>query len=287
MDLQSDITRSVQTALNEDVGSGDLTAALVPADETSDAHVITRESAVVCGQAWFKEVFAQLDEQVKIEWLVNDGDYVGPKTVLCRLHGPSRSILTGERTALNFLQSLSGTATITRRYVERVKGTDTQILDTRKTLPGLRTAQKYAVKCGGGVNHRHGLYDAILIKENHIEAIGSIAAAIATAKQQSPDIKVIVEVENLHEVSEALEAGADQLLIDNLPTHILARAVQVGNQYRRMHRDRTVTLEASGNIDINNIRDIADTGVDCISIGGLTKHVTAIDLSMRFGEEEE
>lgn len=286
MDLKAELKDTVRCALQEDVGSGDLTAALVPESQQVEAHVLARESAVVCGIDWFNEVFAQLDDNIHIEWQVKDGDYVGPKTMLCRLRGPAQRILTGERTALNFLQTLSGTATQTRRYVERVKGTGAKVLDTRKTLPGLRNAQKYAVTCGGGVNHRQGLYDAILIKENHIEAIGSITEAVKTAKAQSEDVKIIVEVENLNQVSEALEAGANQLLIDNLPTHILARAVQMGNQYRRMHRDRTVHLEASGNIDLNNIRDIADTGVDFISIGGLTKHVTAIDLSMRFGAEE-
>lgn len=286
-ELETEITESIRLALAEDVGSGDLTAALVPEGENIDAHVIARDSAVICGKAWFNEVFAQLDPAISIDWAVDDGAYIGPKTVICRLHGPARSILTGERTALNFLQTLSGTATQTRRFVERVKGTDTDILDTRKTIPGLRRAQKYAVSCGGGVNHRHGLFDAILIKENHIEAIGSISKAVAAAKEKSPDIKIIVEVEDLHQVKEALEAGADQLLIDNLPTHILARAVQIGEEYRRWHRDRKVVLEASGNIDLNNVRDVADTGVNCISIGGLTKNVTAIDLSMRFGEEED
>ncbi len=285
-EIKKDIESVVRFALAEDVGDGDLTAALVAEDETSDAHIIARESAVLCGQAWFDEVFRQVDERIRIDWQVKDGDYVAPKQVLCRLSGPSRGILTGERTALNFLQTLSGTATQTRKFVERVKGTNTRILDTRKTLPGLRSAQKYAVRCGGGVNHRFGLFDAILIKENHIEAIGSISAAVKSARESTSGVRIIVEVETLQQVQKALEAGADQLLIDNLPTHILARAVQIGQQHRRMHRGSEVKLEASGNIDINNVRDIADTGVDYISIGGLTKHVTAIDLSMRFGEEE-
>ncbi len=286
-DLENEIRESVRLALAEDVGNGDLTAALVQEDQQVDAHVVARESAVICGKDWFNEVFNQLDPDIKVEWLIDDGAYIGPKSIICRLHGPARSILTGERTALNFLQTLSGTATHTRRFVERVKGTKTEILDTRKTIPGLRSAQKYAVTCGGGVNHRFGLFDAILIKENHIEAIGSIAKAVASAKEASTDVRIIVEVEDLHQVKEALEAGADQLLIDNLPSHILARAVQIGEEYRRWHRDRVIKLEASGNIEINNVRDIADTGVDCISIGGLTKNITAIDLSMRFGAEEE
>jgi nicotinate-nucleotide pyrophosphorylase (carboxylating) len=273
--LPKDIDAVVSRALEEDLGRGDLTAALIPASQTAEAQVITRDDAVLCGQPWFNEVFRQLDRRIRVEWLVHDAEAMRANQVLCTLEGPARALLTGERTALNFLQTLSGTATVTRRYVEAVAGTRTVILDTRKTLPGLRTAQKYAVRCGGGENHRMGLYDAILIKENHIAACGSVANAVREARlKASTDVTVEVEVENLEQLREALAAGADRLLLDNFSLKRLREAVQ--------ETAGRAKLEASGGITIDNIRAIAETGVDCISIGALTKHVRAVDLSMRF-----
>ncbi len=269
------IRRQVAQALAEDVGSGDLTAALIPADAKARATVISRETAVVCGQAWFDEVFAQLDPAIRVEWQVAEGEQVEPDQTLCTLRGPARAILSGERTALNFLQTLSGTATAASRYVAAVAGTAVRILDTRKTIPGLRDAQKYAVACGGGKNHRIGLYDGILIKENHIAAAGSVATAVQTARANAPaGIPVEVEVETLDEVSEALEAGADILLLDNMPPELLRQAVS-------LNRGRA-KLEASGGITLENVAAIAATGVDYISIGEITKHLRALDLSMRF-----
>jgi nicotinate-nucleotide pyrophosphorylase (carboxylating) len=271
----ADIADTVRTALREDVGSGDLTAELIAPEVQARAGVIAREAAVLCGRAWFDEVFRQLDARVTVEWSAQDGDRVQPGQTLCRLHGPARALLTGERTALNFLQTLSGTASITRRYVDAVRGTAAVILDTRKTLPGLRHAQKYAVTCGGGQNHRAGLYDAILIKENHIAASGSIAAALAAARQSAPaGVLVEIEVETLEQLHAALAAGAQRLLLDNFDLTRLRRAVaETGG---RAH------LEASGGITLEGVRAIAETGVDYISVGGLTKHVVATDLSMRF-----
>ncbi|MBV60290.1 MAG: nicotinate-nucleotide diphosphorylase (carboxylating) [Nevskiales bacterium] len=278
----SDIEPIVRAALAEDVGDGDRTAALVDDAAQIQASVISRESAVLCGTAWFTAVFAELDPDLKLHWLAKDGDYVRPEQELVRLEGSARSLLTGERTALNFLQLLSGTATLTRRYVDRVKGTRAQIVDTRKTLPGLRTAQKYAVRCGGGVNHRFGLYDAVMIKENHVAAAGGLGAAIYQARMAYAKVPVIAEAETIGEVEEALKSPAppDILLLDDFETHLLARAVNMVSQHSR-HAHNKVLVEASGGIDQNNVRDVADTGVDRISIGGLTKHVTAVDLSMR------
>lgn len=268
---QNEITANVSTALAEDVGSGDMTAELVPEEALATATLITREHAVLTGTQWFNEVFRQLDSTIKIEWLAADGDSIEPDQTLCRINGPARSLLTGERTAINFLQTLSGTATTVASYVDIIKDTSTKILDTRKTIPGLRLAQKYAVSCGGGVNHRIGLYDAILIKENHIIAAGNIPAAVQQAKLKN--LPVEVEVESLAELEEALTAGADQILLDNFDIAQLESAVAT-NQNR-------AKLEASGNIDKNTLLAVANTGVDFISIGALTKHVKAVDFSMR------
>ncbi len=280
--LPADIKQVVQFALTEDIGddlgNGDITAQLIPKDSQSTAEVISRESAILCGTSWFDEAFQQLDEAISIEWHANDGDKIQTDQLLCTLKGNSRALLTGERTALNFLQTLSGTATLTRQYVDAIAkiNTDitTRILDTRKTLPGLRSAQKYAVVCGGGNNHRMGLFDAYLIKENHIHAAGSIAGAIAQAHMNNPEASVEVEVENRDELRQALQGGANQILLDNMSLPKLREAVAF-TQGR-------ATLEASGNVNLDTVRDIAKTGVDFISVGSLTKHVRAIDLSMRF-----
>lgn len=270
--LPDDIPAVVTTALREDVGSGDRTAALIAEAAVATATVIAREAAILCGTAWFDEVFRQLDSNVRVAWFARDGERIAPEQKLCTLQGPARALLTGERTALNFLQTLSGTATITRAYVDLITGSRAGILDTRKTIPGLRSAQKYAVLCGGGHNHRMGLYDAILIKENHILAAGGITAAINQAKQQG--VPVEVEVEELAGLEEALAAGCDHVLLDNFDTRGLRRAVE-------LNQDRA-KLEASGGVDKDRLPAIAATGVDFISIGALTKHVRAIDFSMRF-----
>jgi nicotinate-nucleotide pyrophosphorylase (carboxylating) len=270
--LPDNIQETVAIALREDVGHGDLTANLIAAGTETTATVITREAAILCGTAWFDEVFRQLDNSAQISWSVHDGESIHNGQTVCKISGIAQAILTGERTALNFLQLLSGTATATREYVEILKDCKTQILDTRKTLPGLRSAQKYAVLCGGGKNHRMGLYDAILIKENHIIAAGSITAAITTAKKQGVPIET--EVENLSELEEALAAGTDRILLDNFDLDGLRQAVAINNG--------RVILEASGGVDQEKIRSIAETGVDFISIGALTKHVRAIDFSMKF-----
>ena len=266
-----EIVANVKKALAEDIGNGDITAELIPADTTASAKLITREHAILAGRDWFDEVFSQLDSNIKIGWHVADGDKIKPEQLLCELKGPARSILTGERTAINFLQTLSGTATLVASFVELIKDTKTKILDTRKTIPGLRLAQKYAVHCGGGVNHRIGLYDAILIKENHILAAGSISNAVTQAKKQT--LPVEVEVETLHQLEEALSANADQILLDNFNLAKLVKAVTITQGKAK--------LEASGNISKQNIHAIAETGVDFVSIGALTKNVRAIDLSMR------
>lgn len=265
---------NVALALAEDVGSGDLTAALIPEHAQAEATVISREAAVLCGTAWFDAVFQQLDPRITIDWQAADGDRVEPDQLLCTLRGPARPLLTGERTALNFLQLLSSTATLARRFADAVADTQTTILDTRKTLPGLRLAQKYAVQCGGCRNHRIGLFDAILIKENHIMAAGSISNAIATARRLHPGVTVEVEVESLAELKEALAAHPDIVMLDNFDLATMAEAVKIA--------DGAVKLEASGNVNLDTVRKIAATGVDYISIGGLTKDVRAIDLSMRF-----
>ena len=275
--LPDDIDTTVKRALAEDIGSGDITADILPDTSISTAHVICRESAVLCGTAWFDNTFQQLDAQVSVSWHANDGDAVSEKAQLCTVKGPSKAILSGERTALNFLQTLSATATMARRYADRVKGLPVQILDTRKTLPGLRSAQKYAVSCGGCNNHRMGLYDAILIKENHILACGSIIEAVGRARQLHPGVPIEIEVENLNEAAAALTAGADTLLLDNFNMESLRKSVVLNNGRAR--------LEASGGITLENIRSIAETGVDYISVGSLTKDVKAIDMSMRFQYE--
>ncbi|MCC6134423.1 MAG: carboxylating nicotinate-nucleotide diphosphorylase [Candidatus Contendobacter sp.] len=271
---QPDPHPTVALALAEDVGSGDLTAALIPETAEAEATVISRESAVLCGAAWFDAVFQQLDPRIRIDWRAADGDRIEPDQLLCTLHGPARALLTGERTALNFLQLLSGTATLARRFADAVAGTGATILDTRKTLPGLRLAQKYAVRCGGCQNHRIGLFDAVLIKENHIMAAGSISNAIAAARRLHPHVTVEVEVENLEELQEALAARPDIVMLDNFALTAMTEAVKLA--------DRQVKLEASGNVNFATVRQIAETGVDYISIGGLTKDVQAVDLSMRF-----
>ena len=272
--LEEPLLHSVRDALTEDIGTGDITAALIPKNETASATVISREDAILCGMAWFDAVFAELDTGIKINWEARDGDAVRSGQTLCSLHGPAAHILTGERTALNFLQSLSGTATLARRYADAVRGLAVKVLDTRKTIPGLRQAQKYAVRVGGCHNHRMGLYDGILIKENHIASAGSIERAVHTARLTSPGIPVEVEVENEAQINEALSVGVDILLLDNFAPDALSNAV-------RLTAGRA-KLEASGGVTLGNIRAFAQTGVDYISIGALTKNIHAIDLSMRF-----
>jgi nicotinate-nucleotide pyrophosphorylase (carboxylating) len=271
--FKSAIADDVRRALAEDLGTGDVTAALLPAEGSSAATVITREDAVLCGTAWFDAVFAQLDATVRVSWLAQDGDAVEAGQELCRLYGPTRALLSGERCALNFLQTLSATATATRRYVAAVAGTGAQILDTRKTIPGLRAAQKYAVHCGGGRNHRMGLYDAILIKENHIAAAGSIERAVSAARQLQPGLGIEVEVENLAQLQQAIAVRADIILLDNFSLDDMHAAVAVNAGRAK--------LEASGGITLDNVRLVASTGVDFISVGALTKHLRAVDLSLR------
>ena len=275
--LRSILEHSVDVALQEDIGTGDVTAALIPINNTAIARVICRENAVIAGTAWFDRVFHKIDPAIKINWQVGDGDEVVADSCLCELSGNARNILSGERSALNFLQTLSATATITRRYVQAIAHTPCKILDTRKTIPGLREAQKYAVVCGGGNNHRHGLYDGILIKENHIMAAGSISKAVTAAKSLNSNLAIEVEVENLQELDEAIRSGADIVLLDNMDNNTLSQAVSL-NQQR-------VKLEASGGVNIDTIAAIAETGVDYISIGNLTKNINAIDLSMRFQQQ--
>lgn len=272
--LDEDLLQSVRHALNEDVGSGDITTALIPEGQTAVAEVICREDAILCGMAWFNAVFSELDTAVKIDWLATDGEQITQNQVLCKLRGPAAAILTGERTALNFLQTLSGTATLARQYADAVDDLPVRILDTRKTLPGLRRAQKYAVRTGGCHNHRHGLFDGILIKENHIRAAGSIHQAVTTARASNSQLPVEVEVETLDEVQAAIDAGADSLLLDNFSVDALRAAVDRAAGQTR--------LEASGNVSLETLHEIAATGVDFISIGALTKNVHAIDLSMIF-----
>jgi nicotinate-nucleotide pyrophosphorylase (carboxylating) len=272
------VSASVATALAEDVGTGDLTAQLIPADRAARATVITREDAVLCGTAWFDEVFRQVDARARVTWSASDGERVRANQQLCSIEGPARSLLTSERTALNFLQSLSATATVTRSYVDAVVGTGCRILDTRKTIPGLRIAQKYAVRCGGGTNHRIGLFDAILVKENHIAAAGSIANAVSEARRLNSKVLLEVEVENLTQLREALDARVDRVLLDNFSLDAMREAVRVA----RDRKSSRTELEASGNMSLETLRAVAETGVDYISVGGLTKHVRAVDLSMRF-----
>jgi len=270
------LTESVVAALAEDVGSGDLTTELVPAHQQAAAKVISRQACTLCGQPWFDEVFRQLESEIKCNWLLAEGDQVAPDTVICELHGPARALLTGERSALNFLQLLSATASAARQYVDAVAGTKAVILDTRKTLPGLRRAQKYAVRCGGAQNHRMGLYDAILIKENHIAAAGGIQAAVSAASSHASDVPIQVEVETLEQLQQALASGAHRLLLDNFSISQLSDAVTLRDQHAT-----DVTLEASGGITLDNVRAVAETGVDFISIGALTKDVRAVDFSMQ------
>ncbi|CAA0094510.1 Nicotinate-nucleotide pyrophosphorylase [carboxylating] [Zhongshania aliphaticivorans] len=272
--LQRDITETVRFALAEDIGSGDITAQLIPSNHTATARIITRESAVICGVNWVNEVFQQIDNSVTVIWHVEDGDYVAADSLLFELSGQARSLLTGERTALNFLQLLSGTASSCKHYADLVAHTNVRLLDTRKTIPGLRTAQKYAVSCGGCHNHRIGLYDAFLIKENHIAACGGIEAAITAARDIAPLKPVEVEVENLTELSIALTGNADIIMLDNFTIEELREGVAITNGRAK--------LEASGNVSMATLVGIAETGVDFISIGALTKHAQAIDLSMRF-----
>lgn len=275
---KASIGSSVANALLEDVGSGDLTASLVSADAVVGASIIARESMILCGQPWVDEVFAQLDDSIVVDWYVGDGQSADANDVICKLTGPARALLTGERTALNFLQTLSATATTTARYVKAIDGTGTRILDTRKTIPGLRVAQKYAVTCGGGMNHRAGLFDAILIKENHIKSAGSIRAAVESAQSLDAGVLIEVEVESLDEFREALDAGAERILLDNLSIQTLRDAVAINGESGYLGAE----LEASGNITLDSIREIAETGVDYISTGAITKHIQAIDLSMLF-----
>jgi nicotinate-nucleotide pyrophosphorylase (carboxylating) len=274
MTSDTGIIDNVRIALREDIGTGDITSLLIDEAKTSRARIISRQQAIICGGEWVEEVFRQLDVRVQLNWHVKDGDKVNADQIVCEIDGPARALLAGERTALNFLQTLSGTATRTSRYVEAVQGTAARILDTRKTIPGLRQAQKFAVRCGGGVNHRMGLYDAILIKENHIEAAGSLENAIARSQQVRADVLVEVEVETLDQLQRALTAGVKRVLLDNMSIAQLREAVAV-NQGR-------AKLEASGGVNLGNVRSIAETGVDYISIGDLTKDLEAVDLSMRF-----
>lgn len=278
--LPADLDAQVERALAEDVGAGDLTARLVDENAQARAEVIAREAAVLCGQPWFQRTFERLDPRVRVAWEVKESSTTRADQRVAVVTGPARAVLTGERTALNFLQLLSATATATRRFVERVRGTQVAIVDTRKTVPGLRSAQKYAVACGGGANHRKGLYDAILIKENHIVAAGSARAAIERARALNAGVPLMMEAEDLSEVQAGLEANVDLLLLDDFPTHLLSKAVSMARDYRRTNTVRTV-LEASGGVTLANVRDVADTGVDRISIGGITKHVQAVDFSMR------
>jgi nicotinate-nucleotide pyrophosphorylase (carboxylating) len=275
-ELPADLESQVEAALREDVGSGDVTAPLVPEAQQVHGSVVTREDAVLCGRAWAAETFRRLDPRVQLNWYAADGDRLAARQVVFAIAGPARPVLTGERTALNFLQLLSATATATRRFVDAVAGTACRILDTRKTLPGLRSAQKYAVRCGGGDNHRMGLYDRVLIKENHIAAAGSIGGAIAAARRTARGVTVEVEVESLAELEEALNAHPDVILLDEFSLPDLEAAVALN----RAHKAKAL-LEASGSVSLATVRAIAETGVDYVSVGGLTKHVQAVDLSMR------
>lgn len=268
------VADDVRRAIAEDVGPGDLSATAIPADQRTAATVIARTDGVACGRPWFDGTFHAVEPTIVIDWHVEEGGRLAPGTTLCTLAGPARGLFTAERTALNFLQLLSGVATATRAHVDAVAHTNAVILDTRKTLPGLRAAQKYAVACGGGVNHRHGLYDAAMLKENHIHAGGGITAAVRALRAAHPNVALTVEVESLEQMREALDAGADQILLDNFSLADLGRAVTENAGRAR--------LEASGGVDLELIGDIADTGVDCISVGALTKDVTALDLSLRY-----
>lgn len=272
--LTEEIKLSVKQALNEDIGTGDITAQLIPAEQSATAQVITREDCVFCGKAWVEEVFRQLDTNVTVQWYVEDGELAAANSQLFTLRGSARSLLTGERTALNFVQTLSGTATICYEYAQLVRDLPVKLLDTRKTIPGLRLAQKYAVTCGGCFNHRLGLYDAFLIKENHIAACGGILQSVHFAKSVAPQKPIEVEVENMEELHQALAANADIIMLDNFSINDMYKAVQINKQQAK--------IEASGNVNHETLLTIAQTGVDFISIGALTKNCEAIDLSMRF-----
>ena len=272
----ADLPSQVEAALREDVGSGDVTAVLVPAAQQVRGSLVTREDAVLCGRPWAEEVFRRLDPRVRLSWYAADGDAIAARQVILAIAGPARPVLTGERTALNFLQLLSATATATRRFVAAVAGTHCRVLDTRKTLPGLRSAQKYAVRCGGADNHRLGLYDRVLIKENHIAAAGSITGAIEAARRSAPGITVEVEVESLGELTEALNAGPDIVMLDDFGLQDLAAAVALNRA-----QGARAKLEASGSVSLETVHAIAATGVDYVSVGALTKHVRAIDMSLR------
>ena len=274
MNLPKDIASVVRNALEEDVGDGDITASLIPAETNTAASVICREPAILCGTAWFEQTFHQLSDECIVTWNKYDGDPIEANDAICRIEGPARALVTGERSALNFLQTLSGTATATRDYVKRLDGTNVTLLDTRKTIPGLRGAQKYAVLCGGGQNHRIGLFDGILIKENHIAAAGSIPAAIAAMRSNYPELTIEIEVETIAQMEPAIGAGANMLLLDNFSNEDLRKAVVLAAE--------RVKLEASGGFEFDGIRAVAETGVDFISVGALTKHLKAIDFSMRF-----
>jgi len=271
---QEQIDADVTRALAEDIGSGDVTAALLP-DAADVAYLLCKQDAVIAGRPWFDATHRALDPQVRIDWRVLEGDQVSAGTVLATLSGRSRSLVSAERTSLNFLQTLSGTATITARYVAAVAGTKARILDTRKTLPGLRLAQKYAVRCGGGDNHRIGLFDTVMLKENHIRAAGSLTAAVHAARAQQPQLPLVVEVEDLQQLQEALAVGCERILIDDFSAAMRRDAVRT--------TAGRIPLEVSGSVDMTTLRAIAEDGVDCISIGGLTKHVQAIDLSLKLG----
>lgn len=288
--FENDIRHAVKTALNEDLGysehqnveqmlKADITAQLIPADKHVEGSLITREEGVFCGKAWAEQVFNQLGGEVVLHWHVDDGDLVVPNQVLCDLSGPARAILTGERTAMNFIQTLSGVASLTKLYVNKLAGTHTRLLDTRKTIPGLRTAQKYAVTCGGGKNHRIGLFDAFLIKENHIMACGGIAKAIQAARKLHSDKPVEVEVESIAELTQALDGGCDIIMLDNFDITMMLEAVALNQTYK--NAGKGAKLEVSGNVTIDTLADFAKTGVDYISVGALTKHVKALDLSLR------
>ncbi len=273
-DALKDIWHTVRAALKEDIGQGDATASLFNTGEQARAAVICREEAVLCGQDWFNETLHQLDTELQVDWKMRDGDAIEKDATVCTMEGSAKVILSGERTALNFLATLSATATCTRKFVERISGTSAQILDTRKTLPGMRYAQKYAVQCGGGMNHRMGLYDAILIKENHIATAGSIGKAAGLAKKHFPALKIEIEVENCEELEEALETEVDTILLDNFSLSELQAAVALNKDRKK--------LEASGSINLDNVREVAKTGVQYISVGAITKNIQAVDFSMRF-----
>ena len=274
MDLYQLIINQAANALDEDVGSGDISAELIDAETRLDTELLVREDAILCGCQWFDEVFRQCDERIDIQWYVQDGDQLTANTVVCAVSGPARGLLTAERSALNFLQTLSGTATLTRSYVDKIKHTDCKILDTRKTIPQLRFGQKYAVVCGGGSNHRIGLFDAFLIKENHLAASGSIAQTVARARQMHPQKLLEVEVEDLAQLQQAIDAGVDRALLDNFSIAEMKQAVELN--------DSRIELEASGNVDLETVVEIATTGVDYVSIGAMTKNLRAIDFSLRY-----